>query len=147
MSQDLSESGAQHVGLGNTFISPAVCVPDPLVHTVPRTCLLILCLQPAVDLSEFVHTAGQNFDRICTKSAAEIAEDFTFEELFKEVSDGIFTHAFVIPPVGTFTAALRGLCLLRFMDLSPSQPARRHRYAWRPCLRSEPRRSSTRCTS
>ena len=70
MYRDVSESGAQHVGVDSTFISPAVCVP--FVHTVPRTCLLILCLQPAVYLSEFVHTAGQNF---CTKSAVEIAED------------------------------------------------------------------------
>ena len=78
------------------------------MHTESRTRLLFFCLHPGLDVSEFVHTAGQNFDKICTKCAEEVAEDFTYEELNKEVSDGNFTHAFVVPPGRTFTSALRG---------------------------------------
>ena len=106
LSKDVSESGAQHVGLDSTCISLVACVPP--VHTESRTRLLFLCLHSDVDVSEFVHTAGQIFDEICTKSAEEVAEDFTYEELSKKVSDGNFTHAFVVPPGGTFTSALRG---------------------------------------
>ena len=103
LSQNLSESGAQHVGFGSTLT--ACSSPE---HTVPRTRLLFLCLHPKIGVSEFVHTAGQNFDEICTKSANEVAEDFSYELLCKEISEGRFTHAFVVPPSETFTLKLRG---------------------------------------
>ena len=37
-----------------------------------------------------------------------LRRDITYEVLSKKVSDGNFTHTFVVPPGGTFTSALRG---------------------------------------
>ena len=63
--KDVSESGAQHVGLDSTRTSPVAFVPP--VHSKSRTRLLFLCLHPDVDVSEFVHT-----DKFSTKSARKV---------------------------------------------------------------------------